>query len=611
MKKTIVTFLLILAFCGNILGQVKFVPGVSYNKKEADNAPVRPIYTKASYAGIPPSASIQKWTPIPKDQGETASCNAWASTYCIASIVWAQKNGVTDRAEITKNAMLPAMTYYNIKMDRTGNCKQKTIIPRALNFLKNIGCVSLQNSNELTCINYEDPSWRKESFNNRIPDFIKLFDENPITNDPNKISEIKYSISNGKPVEISMLISPSFCNYHANSQDEYYSPKADEIPSFDLGLHAMVVVAYDDNRGKNGQFLIQNSWGTSWGYKGYFWISYSDFLKWVSSAYSVSSFISQDDENNIIDFNCDNLDFNTLADLKPRRRKDNSQIISINNLSDGNNKVVSSASENALYKDGDNNSWQGFVDSDFSKEDYAYVENMPQISYNSISESQAIENHQQVLTRGFVDYTNNYVASDDYSMDFSNAYSRGFKVVAQGDTSTAYGISGSIKIQLSDNSLMEGVLEGNTIKINKSYPSRTNFRIVVSNNQPAYVYVFGTDLTNEVFHLFPQSKLITSYLDQKNLAIALPDENHYIQMDDTKGTDYIYVLYSLVEINYLELENRIKEINGNYENKLFDVLGPKTFGLKDAKVAGTSNFRFGSIVKDKNTLAIVIKIEHE
>ena len=38
-----------------------------------------------------------------------------------------------------------------------------------------------------------------------------------------------------------------------------------------LGGHAVTIVGYDDNR---GAFKIRNSWGTSWGQKGYFWIDY-------------------------------------------------------------------------------------------------------------------------------------------------------------------------------------------------------------------------------------------------------------------------------------------------------------------------------------------------
>lgn len=41
------------------------------------------------------------------------------------------------------------------------------------------------------------------------------------------------------------------------------------------GGHAVALVGYDDAK---QAFLVRNSWGTSWGIKGYFWMSY-DYLK--------------------------------------------------------------------------------------------------------------------------------------------------------------------------------------------------------------------------------------------------------------------------------------------------------------------------------------------
>jgi C1A family cysteine protease len=48
-----------------------------------------------------------------------------------------------------------------------------------------------------------------------------------------------------------------------------------------LGSHAVPIIGYDDNftypGGGQGAFLVQNSWGTSWGNKGFFYMPYSVF----------------------------------------------------------------------------------------------------------------------------------------------------------------------------------------------------------------------------------------------------------------------------------------------------------------------------------------------
>jgi hypothetical protein len=40
-------------------------------------------------------------------------------------------------------------------------------------------------------------------------------------------------------------------------------------------------------------------------------------------------------------------------------------------------------------------------------------------------------------------------------------------------------------------------------------------------------------------------------------------------------------------------------------------MGPKTFSLKETESQGTSTFRFNAMCVKKETLAVVVKIQHE
>lgn len=619
--------------------------------------------TRGTYANIPPAASIQKWTPVPGSQGQTGTCTAWASTYCAATICWAQNNGVTDRQQITNNAMLPGYTYLHVKDNGDYGCNNGSDIGQAVRFITNTGALKYSSSSEKCCLRGE-PNNASEARQNRFTSNTSLFFEYKPSGNASKVEATKKAIAEGRPVVFGMQLPNSFMNTSAFNSEGLYKPTENVKAYSNCGGHAMCIVAYDDNK-FGGAFLVQNSWGTSWGKKGYFWLDYYTYANTTTDAYSVYVPI-REAPGNTVDLNTNNLNFTTykFADCQTGDRFSDFEVYDDNGGNNGgyddynggydyynggddyyngdysyddNNDYYYDDNDyynnddynggysydddyNSYYNDYDNNDWNYNDDyNNYSQDDYDYYNN----DYNDSYSDYAYDPNQD-WNSNYDNYSDQYDGYDnygdyDYGDDDYNDYgynygscpnvSRG--ITPKGDSVDVYRFGGNIRLVTGDKVCMEGRLtENGVIEIPKPYKSGTRFRVIVGNSQPCYVYVFGTDLTNQVYNIFPQSKLISPFLPYKNSAVAFPDEKHWIEMDGNTGTDYLYVLYSLCEIDIDKLQKRMAEIPGDYESKIFKALGPKAFSIKDAKFTGKTCFRFSSTTPEKNTMVAIVKFSH-
>lgn len=170
-------------------------------------------------------------------------------------------------------------------------------------------------------------------------------------------------------------------------------------------------------------------------------------------------------------------------------------------------------------------------------------------------------------------------------------------------------LAGAIRFVQSTGNEMNARFAGTQYKMDNAYKSGTKFRIYLSNNEPAFVYAFGTDATQKVFPVFPHQPNISPALNYKKNDVAIPDEDHYIEMDNTVGTDYLCVLYSLEPLDIESIHKKIEDGSGTFYSKIKNAVGSKLVDSQNIKF-DTNKVSFSAKSQGKTVVALIVETKH-
>ncbi|MCB1138478.1 MAG: hypothetical protein KDK25_03600 [Leptospiraceae bacterium] len=221
--------------------------------------------TQIRHRGLPSSVDLSSRMPPVGNQGQQASCVAWAVAYAAKSYQErVERNWQYDspfQGGSGQRVFSPAYVYNQIN----GGNDNGSVIDDAMRVAVTQGispwATMPYNQNDFR----SQPSSRarQDAQNYKARNYKRI----PGTN----TEAIKAELAGGNPVVFGIPVDDAFYNLGAQVYDRQSGRN--------YGGHAMTLVGYDDNKrspnGDVGAFKLINSWSTSWGDRGYGWISYN------------------------------------------------------------------------------------------------------------------------------------------------------------------------------------------------------------------------------------------------------------------------------------------------------------------------------------------------
>lgn len=271
MKRAIFVILLPLL---SLSAQTETAPkstGLIFDEQSYRAVPYKAPVTAETYAALPSVASLERYTPTPGDQGPYSTCTAFAVGYHLRTILYGIETQVTSRSRLDQHIFSPTFIYEQIKAEGETDCSGGSNPVAALELLRTVGIPKLATV-PYACGGSFGQEAMLEATEYPIIDYQILYGTDLDDNDPIKTLSVKKSLSEGSPVVIGFKVHQSFYQ----SKNLWRELETDAGPTGQHGLHAMVVVGYDDNK-YGGSMRVMNSWNTTWADRGFVWIPYADF----------------------------------------------------------------------------------------------------------------------------------------------------------------------------------------------------------------------------------------------------------------------------------------------------------------------------------------------
>jgi hypothetical protein len=261
--------------------QSVFGQGIKFDKEKYENIPVYEPQKSQGFANatLPSKISYRDYCPPVLSQGQVSTCVGWATSYALLSTQQNILMGETNYYRKQVRVMDPNFVYALIRDYSDGWCQDGTYMSDAMEILNNNGSKPFFAAPWLSC----NSTYEFDKFALAIASIYTIKTYYTLKDATDLVSTLKYTLNNKKPIGVGMTVTKSFATGSGIAYGGKWTPNSNEKIE---GAHAMCIVGYDDNK-YGGSFELMNSYGTSFGDKGFVWISYADMKKYMQEAYII------------------------------------------------------------------------------------------------------------------------------------------------------------------------------------------------------------------------------------------------------------------------------------------------------------------------------------
>jgi C1A family cysteine protease len=237
------------------------------------------------------------WMSPVKDQGNCGSCWAFSATNTMEAAINIASGYPDTDIDLSEQYILSCLPYGgSCNGGWTDDCFESIIstspsIGNGINGVPIESCMPYQQVDYIPCSD-KCPDWDTYSEPPQETDILWQMeswgaDHSLENDDPSDRDVVKTWLMDKGPMSVSMYASTSFSNYwssHHNSDDWFFEE--------DHGYtnHAVVLVGWVDDPDvtNGGYWILKNSWGTDWGYGGYFNAAYGgqdigEIVRWCKT----------------------------------------------------------------------------------------------------------------------------------------------------------------------------------------------------------------------------------------------------------------------------------------------------------------------------------------